>query len=87
MRKTDVETHEKTRNSGLVYSIDREKLHQLILQQQFVQNIASNQMFILNEMVFQITLAMLQRKNNSVFLMKLFKLSLYSYNIAIHSNI
>ena len=46
-------------------------------------------MFISGEMVFQITLAAL-RKNDSVFLMKLFKLnvtSLYNYNIAIHSNI
>ena len=58
--KTDVETHEKIQNCGLVYSIDREKLHQLILQQEFVQNIASDQMFILGEMVFQITLAALQ---------------------------
>ena len=78
---------EKTRNSGLVYSIDREKLHQLILQQEFIQNIASDEMFISGEMVIQITLAALQQKNDSVFLMKLFKLSLYSYNTAIHSNI
>ena len=54
-------------NCGLVYSIDREKLHQLILWQEFVQNIASDQMFISGEMVFQTTLAALQRKHDRFF--------------------
>ena len=60
--KPDVQARKMIWNCGLVYSIDREKLHQLILWQEFVQNIASDQMFILGEMVFQITLAALQQK-------------------------
>ena len=46
--------------------------------------------FILSEIVFQVALAALQQKNNSVLLIKLLKLiaSLYSNNtVAIHSNI
>ena len=42
-------------NCGLVHSIDREKLYQLILQQEFIQNRASDPMFILDETIFQIT--------------------------------
>ena len=49
--KTDKETHEMIQNCGLAYSIDREKLHQQIFWQEFVQNIASDQMFISGEMV------------------------------------
>ena len=49
--KTEMEAKEMIQNYGLVYSIDTEKL-QLILQQEFIQNIASDQMFILGEMVF-----------------------------------
>ena len=64
--KTDVEVHETIQNCGLVYSIDSEKLHRLILQEQFVQNIpgtvASDQMFISGEIVFLITLTALQQK-------------------------
>ena len=59
---TNVEAHETIWNCVLVYSIDREKLHQLIMWQEFVQNIASDQMFISNEIVFLITLAALQQK-------------------------
>ena len=72
--KTDVETQETIWNCRLVYSIDRKKLHQLILQQEFIQNIASDQVYMSGETVFQIILAALQRKNDSVFLMKLVKL-------------
>ena len=43
--KTDVVAHKMIQNCGLVYSIGTEKL-QLILQQQFIQNIASDQIFI-----------------------------------------
>ena len=39
-------------NYELVYSIDREKLHQLILLEEFVKNIAGNQMFISGEIVY-----------------------------------
>ena len=53
--KTDVEAHETIQNCGLVHSIDREKLYQLILWQKFIQNRASVPMFILGEMIFQIT--------------------------------
>ena len=60
--KTDLKAHETIRNCGLVYSIDRGKLHQLILLQEFVQNITSDQMFISGEIVFQMTLATLQQK-------------------------
>ena len=42
-------------NCGLVHSIDREKLYQLILQQEFIQNRESEPMFILDETIFQIT--------------------------------
>ena len=59
MHKTDIETHETIQNYGLVYSIDTEKL-QLILQQEFIENIASDYMFISGEMVFQIIFAALQ---------------------------
>ena len=77
--KTDVEAYETIQNSGLVYSIHREKLYQLIVQQEFVQNIASHQMFISGEMVFQTTLAALQRKMIAhVFLMELLVLSYIS---------
>ena len=62
--KTDVEAHEMIWNCGLVYSIDRGKLHQLILWQEFVLNIASDQMFVSDEVVFQITLAALQQKHD-----------------------
>ena len=48
------------RNYGLVYSINTEKLHQLILWQEFIQNIANDQMFISGEMIFLIPLAALQ---------------------------
>ena len=58
--KTNVEAHETIQNCGLVYFIDREKLHQLTLWQEFVQNKSSDQIFISGEMVFQITLATLQ---------------------------
>ena len=44
--KTNVEAHKTIQNCGLVYSMDREKLHQLILRQDFVQHIPSDQMFI-----------------------------------------
>ena len=47
MRKTDVEAHKMIQNCGSVHSIDRKKLNQLILQQEFIQNRASDQMFIL----------------------------------------
>ena len=57
--KTDLKAHQ---TCGLVYSIDRGKLHQLILLQEFVQNITSDQMFISGEIVFQMTLATLQQK-------------------------
>ena len=50
-------------NYGLMYSIDREKLHQLILWQEFIQNIAIDQMFISGEMVFQITLVAIIHSN------------------------
>ena len=70
MYKTDVEAHETIRNCGLVSYIDREKLDQLMLQQEFIQNIASGQMFISGEMVFQIILTALQQKNYHIFLMK-----------------
>ena len=33
----------------------QKKLYQLILRQEFIQNIASDQIFISSEMVFQIT--------------------------------
>ena len=59
MRKIHVEAQETIWNCGLVYSIDREKLHQLILWQEFIKNKAGDQMFISGEMVFQITLAAL----------------------------
>ena len=49
------------RNSGLIYFTDREKLHQLILCQEFILNIASEQMFISGEIIFLITLAGLQQ--------------------------
>ena len=49
MCKTHVEVHEMIWNCGLVYSIDREKLHQLILWQEFIKNIAVDQMFISGE--------------------------------------
>ena len=39
-----VEAHKIIWNCGLVYSIDTEKLHQLILWQEYVQNIASDPM-------------------------------------------
>ena len=64
-----MEAHEMIRNCGLVSYIDREKLDQLMLQQEFIQNIASGQMFISGEMVFQIILAALQQKDYHVFLM------------------
>ena len=62
MHKTNVEANKTTWNCGLIYSFDKEKLYQLILQQEFIQNIASDQMFISGEMVLQITLAALQQK-------------------------
>ena len=37
-----VKTHDKIWNFGLVYSINRKELHQLIMWQEFIQNIASN---------------------------------------------
>ena len=44
-------------------------------------------MLISGEMVFQIALAALATtKNDSVFIMKLLKFSLHSYNIAIHDD-
>ena len=50
-------------NCGLVYSVDREKFLQPALQQEFIQNIASDQMFISGEIVLQIlTLTALQQK-------------------------
>ena len=49
MRKTHVETHEMIWNYELVYSIDREKLHRLILRQEFIKNTAVDQMFISGE--------------------------------------
>ena len=49
MRKTHVEAHEMIWNCGLVYSNDREKLHQLILWQEFIKNTAVDQMFISGE--------------------------------------
>ena len=39
--KIDVKTHKTIYNCGLVYFIDSEKLHQLIMWQEFVQNIHS----------------------------------------------
>ena len=62
MYKNRCGSTQEIRNCRLVYSINREKPHQLILQQEFIQNMANNQMFILGEMVFQITWAVLQRK-------------------------
>ena len=44
--KTDMEAHKTIWNCGLVYSMDTEKLYQLILGQEFVQHIPSDQMFI-----------------------------------------
>ena len=55
-----MEAHETIQNCKIVYSINREKLHQLILRQEFVQNTASNQMLFPDENIFQITLAALQ---------------------------
>ena len=55
-----MEAHKTIQNCGLVYSINIEKLHQLILRQEFFLNIASDQVIISGEMVFQITLAALQ---------------------------
>ena len=49
MCKNHVETHEMIWNCELVYSIDREKLHQLILWQEFIENTAVDQMFISGE--------------------------------------
>ena len=72
--KTDVEAHKVIRNCGLVYPIDREKLHQLILQEEFVHNIARDQMFISDKMVFQIHNWLHYNENDSVFLIKLLKL-------------
>ena len=38
---TDVKTQKTIQNHGFVYLINREKLHQLILRQDFIQNIAT----------------------------------------------
>ena len=57
-----MEAHESfDPDCGLIYFTDREKLHQLILWQEFILNIASEQMFISGEIIFLITLAALQR--------------------------
>ena len=72
--KTDVEAHGTLQNCGSVHSIDRKKLYQLILQEEFVQNRASDPMFILGEMIFQITGCTSYNKNDSVVLIKLLKL-------------
>ena len=60
-KKYDVEAHKTIQNCKLVYSIHREKLHLLILRQEFVQSIAIGQMLISAEMVFPTNLAALQR--------------------------
>ena len=54
-----------------VYSIDREKLHQIVLPQELLKNIseADDQMFISGKMAFRIILTALQQKK-IVFLMK-----------------
>ena len=49
----NVKTHKTIQNCGLVYSIDREKLHQLMLPQEFIQSIGSDQIFISGEMAFR----------------------------------
>ena len=68
-----METHETIQIYGLVHFIDRGKLHQLILRQEFVQNRVSDPMFILGEMIFQIT-GYTTMKNDTIVLMKLLKL-------------
>ena len=71
-----IKAHETMWNCELVYSIDREKPYQLILWQEFIQEIASHQVFISGKMVFQITqFGCTTMKNDSVFLMKLLKLN------------
>ena len=57
-----LEAHETIWNCGLVYYIDREKLYQPILWQEFIENIASDQILISGKKLFQITLALLQQK-------------------------
>ena len=73
---TDVEPQKMIWNIGLVYSINTEMLHQLILWNKFVQNIASNQMFISGEIsgISNIFVCTTMTKNNNVFLLKLLKL-------------
>ena len=39
--KIDVKTHEMICNCGLTYSTERDKLHKLILWQEFVHNVCS----------------------------------------------
>ena len=54
--KIDVEVHKMIRECGLVSSINREKLYQIILWKEFMWNIASDQnylMFTSGEMIFQ----------------------------------
>ena len=75
------------RNCGSVYSINRENFHQVSLWHKFAQNLASDQMFISSEMVFETKFGCTTTKNNSVFLMKLLKLIHSNYNIAMHSNV
>ena len=75
--KTNMETHEMIQNCGLIYSIDREKIHLPVTSNFCSENLFRIQwaklMFISSEMVLQVTLAILQWKD-SILSMKFLKL-------------